>query len=226
MSIIIYRDDLLSDGTVATSAASQVRELASELATGLGESLYWPGSAASQGNSGASSGELMPGTALTSKVGVAGLELQGPDGSISQAYVQGALEPLSLVQLVHTGSRPFVLGGSNIEEHAEVPDAATPHGSRWLVQEGRQEFFHSTSNTSTFDISYPIQYTFTPMVLTQVAFTDPPFPTSALANIVTLANINSDGFSSTISMISGSVLADTTMELLWRSEGTATWDKI
>ncbi|KKL91948.1 hypothetical protein LCGC14_1889640, partial [marine sediment metagenome] len=126
MATIVWRD-LLSQSSAASLADDDIRELTAEFATGVGESFYWPGSAASQGASTASSGEMLPGGARVPGVNVANTALfDSLDGEITAIY-KGTT--VATPTLLHGGSTSsFVIGGAIAIEASPAPEAAAPFG--------------------------------------------------------------------------------------------------
>ncbi len=139
MAEILWRD-LLSQSSDASLADDDVRELTAEFATGIGESLYWPGSAASQGASTSSSGEMLPGGARVPGVNVVNSALfDSLDGEITADYTRGT--SVAVPTLIHGGSTSsFVIGGAIAIEASPIPEAAAPFGSRWVASDSSVSF--------------------------------------------------------------------------------------
>jgi hypothetical protein len=117
----------------------------SNIATGLGESFYWPGSAATTGGySGASIGELKPGSARASTPITAGTGNRG-DGFLRY--------PIDINGLVHDGSTwTGQLSHSAMLETAGGIGSA-PYTVRWLIQCGVINSSNA-SETITFTTAY------------------------------------------------------------------------
>ena len=155
MAVITWRD-LLSQSSAASLADDDLRELVAEFATGLGESFYWPGSAASQGASTSSSGEMLPGGARVPGVAVLNTALfDALDGEITAAYWPGTvtLQPT----LLHGGSTSsFVIGGGIAIESSPTPEAATPFTSRWVtVDSATSVIISGTEADNSFATNVP-----------------------------------------------------------------------
>ena len=117
-----------SAGSNASAAAGDIRDMKVDIATGLGQSFYWPGSAGSQGASAESSGALQAGTmrpAVASPTGE-------PDGSLMIFY--------SRPGVFHAGSSgSYYLGGRR------TLLAASPQGSgdvitHWVIDQSVTTF--------------------------------------------------------------------------------------
>lgn len=224
MAEILWRD-LLSQASDASLADDDIRELVAEFATGLGESFYWPGSAASQGASTASSGEMLPGSARAPGVNVVNTALfDALDGELTVIFWKGTTQ--ARPTLLHGGSTSsFVLGGALAIESSPAPEAAAPYTSRWVAVDSVSTFEISLTepdNSYATNVSLGTTFGATPNV--QVSLTQPLDGIGASDSIIYgINNVTTSACSSYVSYIGdygGAVASVITMHL--RSEGTVT----
>lgn len=214
---------MLSQSSAASLADDDIRELVAEFATGLGESFYWPGSAASQGASTMSSGEMLPGGARVPGVNVINTALfDGLDGELTAIYWKGT--PAATPVLLHGGSSgSFVVGGSLAIEASPVPEAAAPYTSRWIAVDSVSTFeisLNEPDNSFATNVSLGTIFGANPNI--QVSMTQPAagFGTGD-SMIFGIDNVTTSACSSYVSYIGdfgGVVASVATMHL--RSEGT------
>src|SRR5207245_716876 len=153
-----------ASSSTACSGDDWMRSVTTTVAIGLGQSFYWAGSAASQGASTASSGELQLGTLRTAR-----------SANVLGGFGDGFL---GLHQnnkgLYHIGSTWTGLLG-----HPNMLDAGAgvtfPTSVRWLVQEGR-----FTSSGTTTNVSFPVPYSVAPAVYLAEGFIDTSFSSQQL----------------------------------------------
>lgn len=159
MAVITWRD-LLSQSSAASLADDDLRELIVEFATGIGESIYWPGSAASQGDSTLSSGEMLPGGARVPGLNTGVVLADALDGELTATYARGTT--VATPTLLHGGSTAsFVVGGSLAIESSPAPEAAAPFGSRWVAVDSRATFtISSTEANNSFATNVSLGTTF------------------------------------------------------------------
>jgi len=213
---ILWRT-LLSQSSAASLADDDIRELVAEFATGIGESFYWPGSAASQGASTASSGEMLPGSARVAGTGVA--IFNSFDGEITATYDRGTT--VATATLIHGGSSSsFVIGGGIAVEASPAPEAAAPFTSRWVAVDSLSTFLiSSTSADNSFATNVSLGTTFgaPPNVQVSLAqFINGDTPVFGIDN-VTISEC-----SSYYSLIGNATSPNLTAFLRIRSEGTVT----
>lgn len=167
MAVITWRT-LLSQSSAASLADDDLRELIAEFATGLGESFYWPGSAASQGASTASSGEMLPGTARVA--GTGGAIFDSLDGEITATFDRGTT--VATATLIHGGSSSSILlGGGIATEASPAPEAAAPFTSRWVAVDSTVTFVLSgTEANNSLATNVPFSVTFGAPPNVQVSF--------------------------------------------------------
>ena len=224
MAVITWRT-LLSQSSAASLADDDLRELVAEFATGLGESFYWPGSAASQGASTASSGELIPGAARVPGVNVVNTALSDAlDGELTAVYWKGTTQ--ARPTLLHGGSTSsFALGGALAIEASPAPEAAAPYTSRWLAVDSITTFLISlTEPDNSYATNSAFGTTFGAVPNVQVSLTQPitAFGTGD-SLIYGIDSVTSSACSSYVSYIGdygGAAASVITMHL--RSEGTVT----
>lgn len=148
-----------ADASSANSADDQIRSDITALATLIGESFYWPGSAATQGASTSSSGELRPGTARPaygSSVRVGG----APNGTLGYDTLN--------TTFWHAGTRPHVVGGPSMAEH--VPTTGLGE-ARWLVSSGSYPVVLSHTGGDETSWNFGFVYSVPPVVLASLSTT-------------------------------------------------------
>ena len=117
----------------ATNTDDVIRSDLATIATGIGSFAYWPGSAASAGDSTSSSGQFIPNTARLSDVSLeAGTDSIASDGFLSLHTKPG----VNFSRLRHIGSSgSFLIAHPVSLEHIEAPETA-PFKSRWVMRSG------------------------------------------------------------------------------------------
>jgi hypothetical protein len=154
-----------SPGTDYTASAmdDKFRSIVTSIAVGLGESFFWDGSAASQGASVSSSGQMKLGTARSAVSNSISTFVGGaPNG-----YV-GIVADESYVQ--HIGSAQTVfLGGGNMLEHVTDP-APT---ARWVLDSGTTS--GEITDAGTLVIPFSVTFTAAPTVLASVEEAEDPY---------------------------------------------------
>lgn len=224
MSAITYRSDFLDATISATSTDDHLRDFLQDVALGLGTSFYWAGSASSQGDSAASTGEMLPGTMMLGKVSA--LTQAFPDGSLvhwSPYAKTGSESRISWPNrgefLVHLGSTSsHILGSSMMESWNRQP----PDGKRWLVQEGSFEITLDDSSGYTAQTDFPTPYDTTPIVFmaiqdAPIGLAGDPYGTGQSASPFN----DGSGFISNFSIFGNFNHGTITVNVAWRSEGTA-----
>ena len=199
MSSISWTETTPSDTSNASVADEEFRSMVTAISIGLGESMYWPGSAASQGASTASSGELQLGAsrlAITAGTPVGG----HPDGFL------GVDE--NNERLWHVGSVVTeVLAGGRMQDRNGGLDSA-PFIARWLVQ---TDVTGLQASDRTVEVTFPTMYNGVPTVDigpgTRAASWDYALRTVTASGFTLLKNFNDSGTSPTT-------------RFMWRSEGT------
>ena len=217
MAEILWRT-LLSQSSAASLADDDVRELVAEFATGVGESFYWPGSAASQGASTASSGEMLPGTARVA--GTGGAIFDSRDGEITATLDRGTT--VATATLIHGGSSSsFLIGGGIAIEASPIPEAAAPFSSRWVAVDSVATFLTSgtpANNSFATIVSFGTTFGAVPNVQatldTGTALSDP-----SGSVIFGIDNVTTSGCSSYLSAILA-ISAARVVTITHRSEGT------
>ena len=125
-----------ADSSAASGGDDALRSFMTQVATVVGEFAFWPGSAASQGRSAASTGEPRPGnlrfmySAMDMGPGGAG------QGFIANAYRSSILGfPVGRNSLWHIGpsGTTCLLAHGSMVEHTKEP-SGTPFSARWVVQ--------------------------------------------------------------------------------------------
>lgn len=223
MAVITWRD-LLSQSSAASLADDDIRELVAEFATGLGESFYWPGSAASQGDSTLSSGELIPGAARVPGVNVVDTALfDALDGELTAIYWKGTTQ--ARPTLLHGGSTSsFVLGGALAIEASPAPEAAAPFTSRWLAVDSITTFeisLNEPDNSFATNSAFGVTFGANPNV--QVSLDIPSGFGTGDSIIYGIDNVTTSACSSYISYIGDLDLpAASVATMHLRSEGTVT----
>lgn len=211
MSAITWLAAYPPDSSGASQGDDIIRSLKTTFAAGLGTSFYGPGSAASQGASTSSTGQMLPGTfrcrqALSWTAGL-------PDGYIGA----GHRDPNLLVgraSLWHIGATVHLLGHSSALEHATDPGTA-PVAYHWSVQSG--------SSVVAVGAGEP-QDTLTASVVYPTAYAGVPFTHASLTGsgsnqyLVALTTRSATGFTSVISRLKAAGVASVTLQ--WFSEGT------
>ena len=221
MATITWRT-LLSQSSAASLADDDLRELIAEFATGLGESFYWPGSAASQGASTASSGEMLPGGARVPGVtGVNAALFNSLDGEITATYRLGTvtLQPT----LIHGGSSSsFLIGGALAIESSPAPEASAPFTSRWVTVDSISTFLISSTEAdnsfATNVASLGTVFGAPPNV--QVSLDAPGIFGAADSLIYGIDSVTSSACSSYVSFIGAPSAAPAVVTMNIRSEGT------
>ncbi len=218
MATIVWRD-LLSQSSAASLADDDIRELTAEFATGLGESFYWPGSAASQGASTASSGEMLPGGARVPGVNDVNTALfDSLDGEVTAIFWKGTT--VATPTLIHGGSTSsFVIGGSLAIEASPIPEAAAPFGSRWVASDSSVTFSVSgTPANNSFATNAPFGRTFGAPPNVQVSVGG--FLAGSFQIIYGVDNVTTSACSSYISFIGSPTASGPLAVMNIRSEGT------
>jgi hypothetical protein len=150
MASISWDETQPSSDTTASLVDNDIRSMLTAIGTGLGESVYWPGSAASQGGSASSSGELMPGSARLARAGTSARTGGHPDGFL--------LLDSNKVSLHHIGSSTTgMMGHSNMLDRGAGLEA--PFTARWVIQEGTYN-----SSDRTTEQAFPLEYDGVPFV--------------------------------------------------------------
>lgn len=188
--------------STASSGDDWLRSFKTTVATGLGESFYWPGSAASQGASAASSGELQLGTLRFAR-----------SSSVTGGFDNGYLSLHTFrLSIRHIGSAwTEMLTHPNMLDHGS--GFGFPQTTRWLVQEGRY-----TSSGTTTNITFPTPYAVAPSVYLVEGFLDSNNADQAVAFFAFgVSTVTPGGFISLESEIGSSAGG---ADFFWRSEGT------
>src|SRR5437773_6730 len=209
MSAISWNESLVTSGSSASFGDDALRSLKTTIAIGLGQSFYWPGSAASQGASTASSGELQLGTLRFAKTGFQ----QGGfgDGFLSLDTTR--------ISVRHIGSTwTGMVGHSGMLEASNAGVAITfPQTQRWLVQEGQY-----TSSGTTTNVNFPFAYARAPNVYLIEGYLDTLSANSQKSWFAYgVSSVTTGGFTSLESFLFGS--ATTGASYFWRAEGVATY---
>ena len=218
MAEILWRN-LLSQDSDATLADDDLRELTAEFATGLGESFYWPSSAASQGASTASSGELLPGSARVPGVNVVNTALfDSLDGEVTAVFWKGTT--VATPTLIHGGSTSsFVIGGALAIEASPAPEANAPFGSRWIASDSAVSFvIDGTPANNSFATNVDFGRTFGAVPNVQVSVSGLIVGTYTI--IYGVDNITTSGCSSYASYIGTPTAGGPNLTMHIRSEGT------
>lgn len=213
MPSIVWNENLPSDGSDANTADNEFRSFMSSVAYGLGRSFFWPGSAASQGASTSSTGEMRPGSAR--------LVLYAPGSGTAQVITSRLDMPDGFLGFVgddygnatlwHLGSSQgtYVLSSGNALVAADAPGNA-PFTSAWLIQEGTIDETTDADNAVVFDTAYDGE----PNIIISRA------DTQALNCNFGITTLSKTGFTLTQTWTgSGGAQAAT---YRWTSEGTAT----
>ena len=223
MDVIVW-SGLLSQDSAASLGDDDLRELTAEFATGLGESFYWPGSAASQGASTASSGEMLPGTARVPGTDIVNTVLfDALDGELTAVYWKGTI--VSTPTILHGGSSSsFVVGGSLAIESSPAPETAAPFTSRWVAVDSVSTFLiSSTPGDNSFATSVPSLGTvFGAPPNVQVSLDAPGIFGAADSLIYGVDNVTTSACSSYVSFIGTPSAAPAVVTMNIRSEGTVT----
>ena len=149
MAAIDWDENLPSQSSDATLVDDEIRSMLTNIATGLGESIFWPGSATTTGgHSGASIGELRPGSArlaLPDTTPIAHDEM--PDGFLGLQ--------LDNARLWHLGSsqNTYVISGGDMLVAPDNPGSA-PYTARWVLQEGTVTETTDGDDAITFATAY------------------------------------------------------------------------
>ena len=197
MSAIIWDEQLPSDASSAASADDEFRSTLTDISVGLGEAMHWEGSAASQGLSAASSGELLVGTARAA-VGASAPTGGHPDGFLALAADDEAVW--------HSGS-----AYTDIVGHGRMQDRAggignAPFTTRWLIQTGT-----FTSSDRTDEVTFTTPYNGVPNVMLGPG-------AQAREYEFGLKTVLPSGF--TTNKVYGGSGASASATFFWRSEGT------
>ena len=220
MATITWRT-LLSQSSAASLADDDLRELIAEFATGLGESFYWPGSAASQGASTASSGEMLPGTARAPGLATGSILFDALDGELTAAYHRGTTQ--ARPTLLHGGSTAsFVIGGALAIESSPAPEAAAPFTSRWVAVDSISTFLISSTeaNNSFATNVASLGTVFGAPPNVQVSLDAPGIFGAADSLIYGIDSVTSSAGSSYVSFIGAPSAAPAVVTMNIRSEGT------
>ncbi len=199
MAQITWDETLPSNASSANTADNEFRSMLTNIATGLGESMFWPGSAVSQGFSTASSGEMRPSSARVSTVSLLATSWGGkPDGFLSLITDEN--------KLVHIGSTwsGQVAHSATLHYSGGIDNA--PFQTHWVLQEG---------TTQTSDGSDTVTFT--------TAYNGVPFVKIGPGQLARewnwqLRNLTATGF--IIDKLFGGSGGATTPTLFWMSEGT------
>jgi len=229
MALIIWDNSFPADASSQQSMAQSIRTTKEAIAKGVGTSFYWPGSAADQGSSEDSAGQMLLGShRCMNLTGSANRPLVGDssDGYVglvaagNVALTQGA----SNTYLQHIGSEnTHMLGSSGVEEVVAVFDfnSATINRQslastyRWVVEEG------------TFTVSQEAMGDYVETVTFTSAYNSPPFvfqSTNSTAFSHGVDKVTKTGFDSRGSSFGAAATADPgSVQVWWRSEGTVDW---
>ena len=199
MAEITWDETVPTGASNASEADDAFRSLTSSIAVGLGESFYWPGSAASQGASTASSGEQIPGSARVAVGATA------PTGGHPNGFL--ALDANN-EQIWHVGSAwtDVLAHGRMQDRNGGVGDA--PFTTRWLLSTGTIRSLDRTD-----EVTFATAYNGIPTVMLG------PGQGAALWDIG-LKNVSPSGF--TVNKRFRRSGASTVASVFWRSEGTVT----
>lgn len=210
MTQISWDTSFITSGSDASFGDDAIRSFLVNVALGLGESLYWPGSADSQGASAASSGELQLGALRFARGGF----VQGgfPNGYLSVNTKN--------VSLFHIGSTwTGTVGHSATLYYATGSGFTFPQASRWLVQEGQ---FNAAAGAFSSTVTFPTSFTSTPVVFVTAA--DPHVSASAGTCDIPVIGISSAttiGFTSAFSTLFSPAGSSALTSYVWHAEGIA-----
>ena len=199
MSAISWDETLPASGTTASTVDDIIRSDLTAIATVIGVSRFWPGSAASQGASTASSGEMRPGTARPAR----GANLRvgnAPDGTIVFDSDNSSL--------AHAGSTAtYMLGSRHMEEHTTVTGLGAAH---WVVCSGSNTWPNiDPADNDSLNVSFGMVYSTPPAVMASL---------SSDAYLWCLSSVTSGGFTSMASNLAAGGLSTQTLQ--WWSQGT------
>ena len=198
MSVISWDETLPASGTTASTVDDIIRSDVTAIATVLGVSRFWPGSAATQGASTASSGEMRPGTARPAR----GANLRvgnAPDGTLVFDSDNSSL--------AHAGSTAtYMLGSRHMEEHTTVTGLGAAH---WVVASGSASWAIDPADNDTLNVSFGVTYGASPVVMASL---------SSDAYLWCLSSVSTTGFSSMASNLAAGGLSTQTLQ--WWSQGT------
>ena len=205
MSAIVWNTTTPTSSSLATSLDDEIRQSMATIAAGLGTSFYGPGSAASQGASTASSGELLLGTARL-PIGAVGKGRSGYSGFLGLDTTS-----LGLYELGDAGRASRLLGHAQMLHHDDSKGNA-PFTSRWVHNSGsslvagalvyRAVINHGQSATT--------------------GFSGNPFVSVALSSasfVVGIHSVSTVNFTSVASYV-GPAVANAPVTIYWHSEGT------
>lgn len=210
MSSITWNETSPAAASLATNTDDTIRSDLTAMATGIGESFFWPGSAASAGASASSGGETVLGIArfhrgpsrfTTAEDGFVSIDTGGDYG----------------VSLRHIGVstiESFPVGHCNIVE--ELNTAGTVD-TRWLEQQETHTFAVDGVDTNT--ITFPIAYNGVPAVRASIRGE---ISTSINSFSFGIFNITATTFQSTMSYIGPGGSPAVSSRLDWVSKGTVT----
>lgn len=147
MPAIVWNEGLPSQASDATRVEAEWRSMETNIATGLGESFFWEGSAAtSGGHSGASVGEMVLGSA---RCGIPNSMGTGGRGDGFLHY------PADINGLVHVGSTwtGQLSHSAMLDTAGGIGNVGSAFSVHWLVQCGVINSSNG-SETITFDTEY------------------------------------------------------------------------
>ena len=158
-----------TDASNASTGDDAIRSFATQVATGLGEAFYWPGSSANPGSSNTSAGEPRPSNLRYYR----SLDIAG--GADVGFLGESIKDPNLLVgrnALWHAGpsGTTFLCGHSSMLEHFTNPGNA-PFTARWLVQSGSSSVNVGSGepqNTLTAAFTFVTAYNGRPFILVEV----------------------------------------------------------
>lgn len=229
MATIIWDNTFPADASSQMSMAHSIRTTKEAVANGLGTSFFWPGSAASQGDSADSAGEMLLGTGRAMNLTDSSNFLSAggsPNGYIGfkRASTVISTQGSSNLYLQHIGSEnTHVIAGSGIEEVVAVFDRRAANSNqqslatlfRWVVDEGTftvsEDLFGAWKETVTFGVTYNAA----PYVFQSI-------DSGACSHGVdTVTGI--DFISRGSSFGNAAPSAPGSVQIWWRSEGTVDW---
>ncbi len=232
MALIIWDNAVPSDTSAGAlpapfsmqSIPHSMRTMKEAIATGFGEAFYWPGSAASQGASAESSGEMRIGSSRLMRGASddelnAGGSLNGYLGLVYQTGGSGLGGSNTYIQ--HIGSEnTHLIASTGIEEVIAIMDinSTTVNTAKidpryiWTVDEGAfsvsEEEMGEFNESVTFNVTYDVP----PFVFMSV---------DSAAMSYGVDQVTTTGFISRGSQFgSDAVLLPGSVKIQWRSEGT------
>lgn len=208
MSSIVWDNATPTASSLATSMDDEIRQSMTTIATGLGTSFYGPGSAASQGASTSSTGELLLGTARVARGAIENGD-SGYSGFLGFGTRSGGFYELGNAA---RGSR--LLGHAQMLHRSESKGNA-PFTARWVHNSGSQSLSGALTyaETVTHGPSATTGYNGNPAIFV--------CPSSA-SFVVGIHSVSTLNFVSVLSYI-GPTVANAAVTLYWHSEGTVSY---